>query len=66
MRKPERRIFLYAAQLIGLPPSQCVFIDDIEANVTAAGECGMTAIWNEDPARTAGRLSELLGVPLAA
>ena len=66
MRKPERRIFLHAAELIGLPPSQCVFIDDIEANVTAAGECGMTAIWHEDPARTAGRLSELLGVSLAA
>ena len=43
-----------------------MFIDDIEANVTAAAECGMTAIWHEDPARTAGRLSELLGVSLAA
>ena len=65
MRKPERRIFLHAAELIGLSPSQCVFIDDIEANATAARECGMTAIWHEDPARTAGRLSELLGVSLA-
>ena len=29
MRKPEPRIFLHAAGLIGLPPEQCVFIDDI-------------------------------------
>ena len=36
MRKPELRIFRHAAGLIGLPPSECVFIDDIEANVTAA------------------------------
>ena len=31
MRKPEERIFRHAAGLLGLPPEQCVFIDDIEA-----------------------------------
>ncbi len=33
MRKPEERIFRHAAGLLGLEPAQCVFIDDIEANV---------------------------------
>src|ERR1700723_1488801 len=36
MRKPEPEIFLHAAQTLGLPPEDCVFIDDIEANVAAA------------------------------
>src|SRR6201993_5644534 len=29
MRKPEKEIFLYAAQTLGLPPDQCVFVDDM-------------------------------------
>ena len=33
MRKPEQAIFLHAAKCIGLAPEQCVFIDDMEANV---------------------------------
>ena len=66
MRKPEPRIFRHAAGLIGLPPGECVFIDDIEANVTAARDCGMTGIWHEDPQRTAQRLSALLGISLPA
>ena len=66
MRKPELRIFRHAAELIGLAPSMCVFIDDIEANVTAARECGMTGIWHDNPERTTGKLSALLGISLAA
>jgi epoxide hydrolase-like predicted phosphatase len=66
MRKPEPRIFLHAAGLIGLPPEQCVFIDDIEANVTAATQCGMTGVWHTEPQLTAERLSGLLGISLAA
>ena len=66
MRKPEPRIFRHAAGLIGLPPDECVFIDDIEANVAAARACGMTGIWHDDPQRTAGHLSGLLGISLTA
>ena len=66
MRKPEHRIFRHAAGLIALPPADCVFIDDIEANVTAATECGMTGIWHTEPEVTAARLSGLLGIPLPA
>ena len=66
MRKPERRIFLHAAGLIGLTPAECVFIDDIEANVTAAVACGMAGVRHEDPRLTAERLTALLGTPLTA
>ena len=64
MRKPEERIFRHAADLLGLAPAKCVFIDDIEVNVTAAEAIGMTAILHHDPAVTLARLGELLGLAL--
>jgi putative hydrolase of the HAD superfamily len=64
MRKPEERIFLYTAESLGLEPEQCVFIDDIEANVAAAATCGMTGVHHTDVAQTAAALQDLLGVPL--
>jgi epoxide hydrolase-like predicted phosphatase len=66
MRKPEERIFLHTASLLGLAPAECVFIDDIEANITAAEAVGMTGVLHDDPAGTLARLSEILGLPLAA
>jgi len=64
MRKPEEGIFLHAAQALGLPPRDCVFIDDIEANVAAAVACGMTGLHHTEAAATAAALQALLGVPL--
>ena len=64
MRKPEERIFLHAAGLIGLAPSECVFIDDLEANVRVAEATGMRGVLHTEPAQTVIRLGELLGMPL--
>jgi putative hydrolase of the HAD superfamily len=61
MRKPEPRIFLHAAQLLGLEPEQCIFIDDIQANIDAAGQIGYTGILHTEAAPTAERVAELLG-----
>jgi putative hydrolase of the HAD superfamily len=66
MRKPEEAIFTHAARAIGLEPSECVFIDDIQANIAAAQACGMTGVHHTDAATTAAALQDLLGVPLAA
>jgi putative hydrolase of the HAD superfamily len=63
MRKPEERIFRHAASLLGLPPSQCVFIDDIEANVAAATALGMAGVHHRDPAATTAAIADLLGLP---
>jgi putative hydrolase of the HAD superfamily len=63
MRKPERGIFLHAAQALGLAPDECVFIDDMKANVAAAADCGMTGVLHTDAAATAAALHDLLGVP---
>ncbi len=62
MRKPEPRIFRHAAGLLGLDPQECVFIDDIQANITAAEQAGFTGILHADAAATAERLTELLGL----
>ena len=62
MRKPEERIFRHAAGLLGLDPAECVFIDDIEANVQAAEALGMTGVLHTGPAATAARLASLLGL----
>ena len=59
MRKPEPRIFRHAAALLDLGPEQCVFVDDVEANVKAAIGCGMTGVHHTDPALTQQRLTEL-------
>jgi putative hydrolase of the HAD superfamily len=64
MRKPEERIFLHAAGQLGLPPEQCVFIDDIKANVEAATAVGMVGVHHSQPPATAARLTALLGLPL--
>jgi epoxide hydrolase-like predicted phosphatase len=64
MRKPEEGIFLYAAQALGLTPQDCVFIDDIEANINAAVACGMTGVLHTEAATTAAALQDLLGADL--
>jgi len=60
MRKPEARIFAHTAQLLGVAPADCVFIDDIAANVAAAEAAGMTGILHSDPETTAMRLADLI------
>ncbi len=65
MRKPEEEIFQHAAQALGLAPEDCVFIDDMKANVAAAQACGMTGVLHTEPADTAKALQDLFGVPLA-
>ncbi len=64
MRKPEPRIFWHAADLLGLRPAECIFIDDIEANVAAAEQLGFTGIVHSGPDGTSERLAELLPMRL--
>lgn len=64
MRKPEPEIFYHAAAAVGLAPHECVFIDDVEANIAAATACGMTGILHVAPDATTAVLSALLGITL--
>jgi len=66
MRKPEERIFRHTAELLGLEPSECVFIDDVEANVLAAEAIGLEAVRHLEPGPTVAWLLDRLGLPLEA
>jgi putative hydrolase of the HAD superfamily len=61
MRKPEPETFVHAAAMLGLEPGECVFIDDVEANITAAVACGMAGVHHTDPAITARELQAPAG-----
>jgi epoxide hydrolase-like predicted phosphatase len=63
MRKPEPRIFLHTAELLGVPPQECVFIDDIQANITAAEQIGFTGVLHNGAGDTAQQVADLLGIP---
>ena len=46
MRKPDPGIYMLTVDRLGgdIQPSDCVFIDDIDVNVRAAADLGMTAV----------------------
>jgi putative hydrolase of the HAD superfamily len=60
MRKPDPAIFRLAADQLGLDAEQCVFVDDLEHNVRAAEDVGMTGVWHRDPDETIHRCCALL------
>ena len=43
--KPNPDIFLLAAQKLGVPPQECLVIEDAEHGVTAAKRAGMKCVW---------------------
>jgi len=68
MRKPEQRIFQLALSRLGLQAAECVFVDDVEGNITAAQALGFLAVHHIEPASTRTALLELLtrpGMPAA-
>jgi putative hydrolase of the HAD superfamily len=64
MRKPDPGIYALAAREVGVPPGQCVFVDDIAANVRGAVEAGMVGVHHTDTAATLLELETLFGVAL--
>ncbi|HZA59804.1 MAG TPA: HAD family phosphatase [Solirubrobacterales bacterium] len=62
LHKPQREIYVLAAERIGAPPAACVFVDDLRENCEGAEAAGMTAIRHREPEKTIARLNELTGV----
>ena len=49
MRKPEREIYELILERLGNPePAECLFVDDVEVNIEAARELGMSAVHFQD------------------
>jgi putative hydrolase of the HAD superfamily len=65
MRKPELRIYRHTAGLLGLPPVECVMVDDLPHNVRAAAQAGMVGVLHRDYEQTRDELEILFGLTLA-
>ena len=66
LHKPEPAIYELACERVGLPPTECVFVDDLRENCEGAETVGMTAVLHRGADRTLPRLEELLGIELRA
>jgi putative hydrolase of the HAD superfamily len=64
IRKPTPEIYELGAQRIGLPPSDCVFVDDLGFNLKPAAELGMATVHHVSDEKTIAELEILLGVEL--
>ena len=61
---PQPEIFLLGAERAGLPPEECVFVDDLRENCDGAEAVGMTAVLHRGADTTVPELERLLGVEL--
>jgi glucose-1-phosphatase len=59
VRKPRREFFEHCLRRAAVPPAECVFIDDLVANVDGARACGWHGIVYRNIDDLRGRLAEL-------
>ena len=64
MRKPEPRIFHHVLGLIGLAAQDCVFVDDLPHNVTAAVDLGFVGVVHRSYDETVQELEAILDLDL--
>jgi putative hydrolase of the HAD superfamily len=64
LHKPEPEIFRLGAERVGVPPEDCVFVDDLRENCEGAEAVGMTAILHRGADSTLPELERLLGLEL--
>jgi putative hydrolase of the HAD superfamily len=64
VRKPEPRFYELACELLGVEPSECVFLDDLGMNLKPAREMGMTTIKVDEPDAALTELEQVLGLAL--
>jgi putative hydrolase of the HAD superfamily len=63
-RKPEARFYEIACELVGVEPSQCVFLDDLGINLKPAKAMGMTTIKVGAAEPAIAELERVLGIAL--
>lgn len=64
MRKPAPQMYELGAARIGLPPAECVYVDDLPFNLTPAAELGMATVHHVQAGETITELERLLGLKL--
>jgi putative hydrolase of the HAD superfamily len=63
-RKPDPAIYRLAAERLGLPCAECVFVDDLPHNLEPARRLGMAVVHKTSPDQVVDELEGLLGIPL--
>jgi epoxide hydrolase-like predicted phosphatase len=66
LRKPEPEIYELCARQLGVPPSACVFVDDLAPNVTGAAAVGMVGVLHRTYDETVAELETLLEISLTS
>ena len=64
LRKPAQEIYALGAERIGLAPSDCVFVDDLQLNLAPAESLGMATVRHRTADETIAQLERLLAVSL--
>ena len=59
LRKPDPRVYQLAAERAGRSPDACVFIDDVESNLSPARSLGMRTILHTSAADTIAELDRI-------
>jgi epoxide hydrolase-like predicted phosphatase len=62
LRKPDPAIFTLATEKLGVAPSDCVFVDDLDRNIDVAESVGMVGILHRKTEETVAQMAELLGL----
>jgi putative hydrolase of the HAD superfamily len=60
IRKPDPRIYVIAAERLGVAPERCVFVDDLGGNLKPAKALGMATIRHTSAALTIPEMKRLL------
>lgn len=66
LRKPDEEIYHLAADGLGIPAPELVFVDDVEVNVGTAERVGMRGLLHTSPDGTIAELDRLFGLGLGA
>jgi putative hydrolase of the HAD superfamily len=61
VRKPEKRFYEIACELLGVQPHECVFLDDLGVNLKPAAAMGMATIKVTSAAQAIADLEAALG-----
>jgi epoxide hydrolase-like predicted phosphatase len=64
LRKPDPAVYALAAERLGLPPREVVFVDDLPGNLKPARALGMTTVLHRGATATLSELEALLGISL--
>jgi putative hydrolase of the HAD superfamily len=64
IRKPSRRMYELGAERAGVSAAECVYVDDLEFNLTPARELGMATVHHTSAETSIPQLEDLLGIAL--